>query len=381
MGDLNRSLVVQALRDHGPLSRADLAKMAGVTRMTISNIVNTLLAAGLLEERDPVPAAGVGKPARPLWFAPGAGLSVAVTIAAGAYETALVDARGEIVTAASGTFDAGAPSDSNLRSRLLRTVGRLMPSRPDAVLGIGVAVPGTTNPRTSEVLGSGQIPGLIGTSLADGLRRRFGLPVHLDNDARVQALGEKWFGAGRGVANFASVQTGHGLGVGLVLEGVLCRGMTGEAGELGHSCVVAQGGQRCRCGLRGCWETIATLQWLRKEAAAHRLTGAAHLDSDRLSALVSAGVPGARELQIAYADNLAVGLANLVQIFDPELLVLHGDVTRGGKEFLGLIRDRVGLRALPDLDESRIVFSELSTQAGLLGAAALVLSDTFSLLP
>jgi predicted NBD/HSP70 family sugar kinase len=377
MGDANRSRVLQALCDHGPLSRAELAKMAGVTRATIGNIANGLIEIGLVEEHEPRAAIGAGKPARPLWFAHGAGLSAAAAITSGAFEVALIDARGDVLDFAAGEFDPAADNDNELRARLGRAFQKVVPGDGD-LLGIGVAIPGVCDTERGVILGSGQIRGLRGGGLVKSLSRRFDQRVLVDNDARAQALGEKWFGQGRGVPTFASIQTGHGVGVALVLDGVVYRGQRGEAGEVGHTSVTLNG-ERCRCGLVGCWETIASLRWLQREARRHRIHGAATLDSRQL---VAAAVesPVAARLLAEYADNLAIGLANLVQVLAPPLLIMHGDVVGGGEALRVRIEEAVRARVLPNLRANlRVVLSDLDQRAGLLGAAALVLSETFKL--
>jgi predicted NBD/HSP70 family sugar kinase len=371
--------VLQALCDHGPLSRAELAKMAGVTRATIGNIANALIDSGLVEEHEPRETTGVGKPARPLWFAHGAGLSAAAAITNGAFDVALIDARGDVLDAASGEFDSSADDDTELRARLTRALQSVMPATgPSGLLGIGLAVPGVCDTERGVIVGSGQVRGLRGGGLVQSLSRRFDQRVLVDNDARAQALGEKWFGEGRGARSFASVQTGHGLGVGLVLDGVAYRGQRGEAGELGHTAVVLNG-ERCRCGLVGCWETVASLRWLQREARRRRVKGAATLDAAHLVA-AAADSPTAAALLDEYADHLAIGLANLVQLLTPPLLILHGDVVGGGEVLRARIDAAVRARVLPYLrDDVRVVLSELDQRAGLLGAAALVLSETFRL--
>src|SRR5438105_10156052 len=137
IGDVNRSRVLQALCDNGPLSRAELAKMAGVTRATIGNIANALIESGLVEEHEPREATGVGKPARPLWFVPGAGLSAAAAIRSGVFDVALIDARGDVLDAGSGEFDPSADTDTELRARLTRALQGVMPATgTSSLLGI-----------------------------------------------------------------------------------------------------------------------------------------------------------------------------------------------------------------------------------------------------
>ncbi len=378
IGDVNRSRVLQLLCDRGPLSRAELAKLAGVTRATIGNIVQALIDGGLIEEGDTLTGVGrVGKPGRPVWFRPGAGRCGAVALHADSVEAAIVDARGEILDHASKALDGDGIDEAAIINATVASLRAVLPKRSE-VLGIGVAVPGVCNPATGTVVASGQLPALAGRGLATALRRRFDQSVLLDNDSRAQALGEKWFGQGRGHPTFVSVQTGHGLGAGIVLEGIIFRGSRGLTGELGHTCIDAAGAA-CRCGLRGCWETIATLGWLRGEAGRRRLPGAARLDAAALMALATRSSK-ADDLADCYAENLAVGLANLTQLLDPQLLILHGDVVGGGEELRRRVEEAVRRRALAYLRPTiRVVLSELDQRATLLGATGLVLSETYNL--
>ena len=375
IGDLNRSRVVQAFCDHGPLSRADLARLAGVPRATIGTIVQNLLDAGLVEELEPDRDGKVGKPGRPLWFAPRAGLSVAVGFAPDRVRAALVNARGERISETSVRLDTHRATEDELVKAVLAAAREVLP-RHDDVLGIGVVVPGVCDTANGEVIGSGQLPGAVGTGLAIHLGERLGLPVVLDNDARAQALGEKWFGDARGVPTFASVQTGDGLGVGLVLDGHVYRGEDGRVGELGHTSVVLDGAP-CRCGLSGCWETVATLPWLRAQARAAGLPNPTKVDT---SVLAASNEPLAAALLARYVDHLAAGLANLVNLLGTCRLVLHGDVVGGGEPVRSAIEDATKSRVLGHLrDDVQVTLSALDADAALLGAAGLVLSETFRL--
>jgi len=380
IGGVNRSLVLRALCDHGPLSRADLARMAGVTRATIGNIVQDLIEIGMLEQLEARLGTGlVGKPPKPVWFAPRAGLSGAAALGRGTCEVALVNARGEMLDATELEFDPNAPTAGPAAAAVVAGLRKVLPPAPEQVIGIGIAVPGVVDTATGMVHGSGQLPGLAGSELVAQVAASFDPLVIIDNDARAQALGEKWFGEGRGVDSFAAVQTGEGLGLGLVLDGVIVRGPQGFSGELGHTSVVAHGGEPCRCGLRGCWETLATLRWLRVEGTALGLADAHELDAASLSAL-AASDPAAAALLDRYADNLAIGLANLATLMAPRRIILHGDAVGGGEEFRANVEAKVWARMLPHAAEVvQVTLSELDQRAGLLGAAGLVLSETFRL--
>ena len=377
IGDVNRSRVLQAFCDYGPLTRAELAKMAGVTRATIGNIVAGLIESGLIDEGEPRDTGQVGKPGRPLWFGPRAGLSGAVSIEPDGISAALVNARGEKLETTTAAFNGKATSGGLIDS-IVDALAKVLPRSRNDLLGVGIAVPGVCDTNTGRVLGSGPVPALDGMQLGEPISERLGVRVLIDNDSRAQALGEKWFGRGKQVPSFASVQTGHGIGVGLVIGGVVVRGAHGEAGEAGHTMVVRDG-EKCRCGLRGCWETIATVDWLRDEAKRIGLKDGTKLDARQLVERAESDEEALGLLQ-RYADNLAIGLANLMQILSPGLFILHGDAARGGERFRALVEEATRDRVLGHVRGTvEVVMSELDADATLLGAAGLVLSETFHL--
>lgn len=371
VGALNRSRVLRALTDHGPLSRSDLAREAGVTRATMGTIVQSLIDSGLLEEHEAIGSGGIGKPARPVWFAPGAGLAVAASMSSSGVEACLVDAVGTVRARQSVPFTDRADADAVVDAVATAVANASEGAEP---VGVGIAVPGLCDTSVGEVIGSGQVPGARGRAIATRLAEQTGLPVFVDNDSRTQALAERWFGLGRGLDTFAAVQTGDGLGVGLVLEGVIVRSRRGSAGEVGHTAVVIDG-DLCSCGLRGCWETIANLGWLRREAKAAGLTGASVMTCARLTSMAGEDETAAELLDV-YARHLAIGLANLNQVLSLETFIVHGDVLGGGEEFRARLERHARARSLTRLSVRR---SELGAGATLLGASALVLSETFRL--
>jgi predicted NBD/HSP70 family sugar kinase len=155
----------------------------------------------------------------------------------------------------------------------------------------------------------------------------------------------------------------------LLLDGAIHRGRNGAAGEIGHTAVVI-GGRRCACGKRGCWETVATLRWLRRTARTRGIRGARQLDAARLAELAATGDTIADDLMDEYADHLAIGLANLDQTLGTELIIVHGDAVGGGEQLLERIRAATHRRATRPVE---VRFTEL-TDAALLGAAGVVLS-------
>jgi predicted NBD/HSP70 family sugar kinase len=365
VGGFNRALILRTLIDNGPMARSDLARLCGGTRATIGSIVQKLLDDNVIEELEPQ-AGSVGKPARPLWFPPGAGSVVAVELRRQDVRAVVVDAAGRTSLAREMPLD-----DPSSAECVQATVIELVePTLDLECLGVGISVPGGCDPARGLVLGSTQVPGAVGAELASTVAAATNLAVTVENDSRCQALAERWFGAAKGLPDFISLQTGEGLGACLLLDGRPVRGRDGSAGEVGHTTVVIDG-DRCACGRRGCWETVASLQWLRDQARDIGLSEAETLTSGSLVALAETGDSTAASILDAYANNLAVGIANLQQLLGPQDFIVHGDVAAGGEylrtRLLGAVRER----SSPAV---RIRFSDLP-DAALLGAAATVLAD------
>lgn len=376
VGQANRGRILQALFDLGPTSRAELARHAGVNRATITGIVQPLIEAGFLVEGEPLPAGDAGgKPARPLKFSAGAPRVVAVELLPGLVRCALVSLTGEVADEQRVRLPSDLGSAEPIIEALTTCVGRTLEAATQRPMGIGVAVGGMVDTDRGSIVSVALTPVLAGVALGPLLERRFGLPVALDHHPRAILLGDRWFGVGRGARSFAVIFTGEGLGGALLLDGHLYRGARGAGGELGHTFVKVDG-DVCRCGRRGCWETIASLVWLRREAAELGLPDAAEMESRRLVALVDEGVPGAASLFELYARNIAVGVANLQQTVAPNLIVLHGDVVGGGERMLRAI-DRHLRDLLPMRPDGRVelVLGDPEDHATLRGAAGLVLSQ------
>jgi predicted NBD/HSP70 family sugar kinase len=375
MGSTNRGLVIQALYDLGPISRAELARLAGVNRTTISGIVQTLIDADVLVENDPAPIGPQGgKPAKPLWFSPNARPICGVLLMPEAVHACVVTLDGQVLAEMKMPLpDGGGPVEPIIRAITACVAGTLDQVR-GTPLGIGVAVGGMVDTDSGSIVTMNLAPSLDGYPLANDLGNRFGLPVRLDHHPRALLVGDRWFGQGRGIPQFAVVYTGEVLGGALYFDGHLYRGAAGAGGELGHTFVQVDG-ELCRCGRRGCWDTIATLGWLRREAYKAGLAEAEQMNSGILAELAGSDEDAAHLLD-RYARNVAIGIANLQQTLAPNHYILHGDVVLGGDRMLDLISSHVRnlVPARPG-GMIEIVAGDAGDQAALLGAAGLVLSD------
>lgn len=375
MGSANRGVVIQALYDLGPTSRAELARLAGVNKTTISGIVQTLIDADLLVENDPAPIGPLGgKPARPLWFSPNARPICGVLLMSEAVHACVVTLDGQVLAETKMQLPDGRGPGERIIRTITDCVSNTLARVAGTPLGIGVAVGGMVDTDTGTIVAMNLAPSLDGYPLAKTLGARFGLPVRLDHHPRALLVGDRWFGQGRGIPQFAVVYTGEVLGGALYFDGHLYRGTAGAGGELGHTFVQVDG-EICRCGRRGCWDTIATLGWLRREAMLLGLADAQSMNSGLLVEL-AAGEPDAARLLDRYARNVAIGIANLQQTLAPNHYILHGDVVLGGETMIEAIsqhvRDLVPARPGGKIE---IVAGDAGDQAALLGAAGLVLSD------
>lgn len=204
------------------------------------------------------------------------------------------------------------------------------------------------------------------------LSQRFGVPTSVDHHPRVQALGDKWFGDGRHLRSFASLYTGEALGVGIVHEGQLISGPQGAGGEYGHT-VVDLNGALCLCGRRGCWETVATLLWLRRAAEERGLSDAATLDCATLVDRARTA-PEAADLLDRYAHNLAVGMANNEQMLASGVYIVHSDAAAGGAPMPGRLQHWLDAFR-PHRGTPKVVLGDATDDVTLLGGGGLVLSS------
>jgi glucokinase len=235
----------------------------------------------------------------------------------------------------------------------------------ESVVAVGFGIPSQIDQRAGIALGSVNIP-LRGVPFRDRMAQRLDLPVGIDNDANAAAIAEWAVGAGRGTTDMVMLTLGTGVGGGLILGGRPFRGWFGAGAEIGHM-VIVHGGLRCRCGGYGHLESYASGK------AADELAAAAFgpaADAHRLVRLAREGDARAIELLKDVGEHLGSGLASLVNIFNPELIVVGGGFAAAGEFLFGpakAVADREVLGSIRD--SYRIVRAELGTSAGMIGAA------------
>jgi glucokinase-like ROK family protein len=384
---VNKSLVLNTLRLHAPASRAQVANITGLTRGTVSNIVNVLMEDGLVFE-DNLMDSKIGRPSIMLKLRPDGGAVVGVEIGVDFISVLLTnfvaETLWEIRTQTSSTqsqTDIINQAEKYVDQALL--IAKEKGLRP---LGIGVGLPGLVNTQQGNLIVA---PNLHWKNIPLRLiwNQRFHLPIYIENEANLSALGEYYFGVAQNVDNFIYLTSDIGLGGGIMIDGRLFRGGYGYGGEIGHIQRDPQGSQ-CGCGRVGCWETQvgprAVLQRVKKEFEMHGNQSlldecSGSLDNLTFESVVKFALHGdaiCREAIERVAVNLGIGIADLINIFNPDLIVIGGAFIQGKEIMQSIIEKTILSNALqPATDNLQIKFSERSTEACVLGAVAVVLDD------
>lgn len=266
-----------------------------------------------------------------------------------------------------------------LGEKVLATAG----THPDDLLGTGIGCGGPLDPRTGVLIRPPHLPGWIDVPVVSLARERYGLPAVLDNDGTAGAAGEWRFGAGRGCRHLLYLTVSTGIGGGVVLDGRTFRGAAGNGGEPGHV-TVRSDGRACRgCGRAGCLEAYASgtavaergAEAVAAAEAAGRptaLAGKRPLTAADVAEAAAQGDPVASGVWEETVEALGTGLTSLVNVFEPETVVLGGGVTRSGDQLLVPVRRIVAARAMgPAARTARIVTASGGDRAGVLGAAAI----------
>jgi predicted NBD/HSP70 family sugar kinase len=372
---MNRLRVIQALYRHPGSSRTAVAEYTGLSRPTVSAFMEELERAGIVEPFGDPPPRQSGRPPVLMSLVPRAAFAVGVDMGHEHLRVAVCDLSGQLLSDEWTAIDVDhAPLESmDLACDLvMRTLERADVAR-DQVIGVGMALAAPVDGETGKVFAEGILPSWGGVEPVTEMSSRLGLPVHLENDANLGALGEHVFGAGQGVQEMIYVRLSAGVGLGLVLGGRAYGGASGIAGELGHV-RVSRDGPICRCGNRGCLEMVAS------PSAIARLLGSSRGEDISVSRLLELALAGDRGAMRAVADaGEAIGeaLASVVTLLNPRLIVIGGDLATTGDVVLGPVRTAVERYSIPPAAEAvRVTQGQLGERAEVLGAAALILGQS-----
>ena len=365
----NHGLVLRTLYDRGPVSRADVARLTGLTRTTVSDVVGEFLADGLVREVGRGPSSG-GKAPILLQVVEDARLLIGLDLGEREFTAVLVDLRGEIRRVERAPV-LGRDGDAALEA-VYRLVDTLIAGNRGVLLGIGVGTPGLVDTETGTIRWAVNLE-WQDLPLGALLRERYQLPTHVANDSRAAALGEYLFAGESRAPNLIAIKVGHGIGAGIVLGGEVFAGDGHGAGEIGHTAVVDDGAQ-CRCGRFGCLETVASSRAILEG------TGAASLDEVR--AALDAGDEPTRRVVVAAGRALGTAIAALIGALNVNRILVIGSVPELGDVWLDAVRDEACRRALGLLAENTsIERGRFVEHVVALGATALLMTRELGLVP
>lgn len=369
---VNKSVVLDLLRRCAPISRADLAARTGLNRSTISNIIHYLMEEGLVEEGRQLDSK-MGRPGIALTLKPSGGSILGLEIGVGFLSLILTDFSAAPVWRKKIATQPNASQREVLAAAEALATEALAVSQSNGLrpLGLGVGVPGLVNARQGQVVFAPNL-GWRDLPLGDLWSQRFSLPLYVENEANLAALGEHYFGRAQDVENLIFLNSDIGLGAGILLEGKLFPGAFGFAGEVGHIQRDPQG-ELCACGRRGCWETqVGPRAVLRRVQGA----GAGPLTFEMVVEKALQGDPICVQALQEVALNLARGAADLANLFNPQMIVIGGALGRARQVLEPALQKMVQAEALqPAQKDLQICFSALGMDTCAFGAVAVVLND------
>jgi predicted NBD/HSP70 family sugar kinase len=378
----NTRLVLKTIYDRGKVSRADISRTTHLTRASVSNIAAQLISEGLVAEVGQGPSVG-GKPPTLLSVVDDSRDLIVIDLANGELRGSVLNLRGKIRHRTS--LPVTDRSCEGALALVYELIDQLMAVADQSrLLGIGIGAPGLMDSARGMVVRSvafdwQHLP------LGEILEQRYSQPVHLANDCNAAAMAEYTFGSHRHVANLVVIKVGRGAGAGLMINNRLYQGDSSGAGEIGHM-VVVDGGELCKCGRRGCLETLVNSDAIIRRACAIARNYPESLiyryvddpDEITIEVVLQALEAGEERLQPVITEAgryLGVVTANLTAVLNISSIVLAGTVTRFGQTLLDAVAHEINQRSLPGLTgETSVTISELGADIVVLGAAALLLA-------
>ncbi|MDG4810376.1 ROK family transcriptional regulator [Micromonospora sp. WMMD1120] len=372
----NRSALLTKLFLDGPLTRQDLVRSTGLSQPAVSNVVADLIDEGLVAEAGAAESDG-GRPSMLLRIAPRFAFLVGVDVGETRVRVELFDFAMTLLASVEYPLDPARTEPDLVAGHVLAGIDAVTTSAGVAaadVLGVGIGVSGVVE-QGAEAVVHAQALGWDRVPLERLIGSRTDLPLHIDNGAKTLGQAEMWFGAGRGARHAVFALVGSGVGASVVTNGATYRGASSSAGEWGHTTLV-YGGRPCRCGARGCLEAYvgaeAIIDRYREARRGRPVPG--EDEESQLAALVAAADTSATARRVLddTAGYLGAGVANLINLFNPERVVLGGWAAMALGDLLPAVRDAAGRQALRQpYDQASIELCRLGVDAVALGAATL----------
>ncbi|SNX53495.1 ROK family transcriptional regulator [Thermoanaerobacterium sp. RBIITD] len=385
---INKSIVLNTIRKKVIISRADLANITGLNKSTISSLVDELIKDGFVEEEGPGESKGGRKPIM-LMINSLAGCVVGIDLDVNYILVILTDILANILWQKRINLKIGEEKE-DIISKIIDLIEEAISNSPKTVkgiLGIGIGVPGITDYKRGIVL---KAPNLKweNVELKKIIEEKFHLNVYIDNEANTGAIAEKWFGVGKNARNFIYISAGIGIGTGIIINNELYRGSVGLAGEMGHMTIDIND-HLCTCGNRGCWENYASEKALfnyikeRLESGEKddylNIKNINSLDINDIVDIAEKGSSLAKRSIEEISRNLSIGIVNIVNTFNPDLVIVGNTLSGIGNSLLNTIREYINSKCLVSrYYDVAVEISKLGMLDRAVGAVTLVISELFS---
>jgi N-acetylglucosamine repressor len=376
---INRSKVLNTIKNQGPVSRTEIAQSTGLSAATITSISGELIESGLIFEKEAGDSSGGRRPILLALNTQG-GCVIGIKLAEDHVTGALTDLRATVsARLTQPLINQSVDSAVDTMSGVVTSLLAEERYRKEQFLGVGVGLAGIIDFQRG-ILRHSPIFGWKNVPLGDLMTERLGVPVYIDNDVNTLTITELWFGKGKGVNNFLTVTIGRGVGLGIVLNGQVYRGTHGGAGEFGHTVIDPQG-PLCACGKHGCLETFVSDPAIMRKVAEARQSGQIPPEITTIEELLSFAKSGHQDALEIFADVgriLGLGIANLINLLNPELIIISGEGARAGEVLFEPMRATVSANVMPGLlGDTMIQVDPWDDYAWARGAAGLVLRDLF----
>jgi N-acetylglucosamine repressor len=380
---INRSTVLNIIKDEGSVSRTNIVRLSGLSPATVSEITADLIAEELIYEKEAGDSTG-GRPPILLALNHDAAYVVGLKLSESHISAALTNIEATILHTLT-ISTTGVAAVERAVAALTGAVEQVIAQSSvpyERVTGVGIGLAGVIDARKglcrySPFLNWRDVP------LRQLVEEQIGIPVYIDNDVNTLAMAEKWFGAGQGQDDFLVVTVGRGVGLGIVVNGQFYRGTRGGGGEFGHT-VIDPDGPLCDCGKHGCLEAYVAdpaLVRATREAAARGELGSIDPEGLAVKHVVELAWAGNERIRDIFAQAgrvLGMGIANLINIFNPALIIVSGEGVRAGDLLFEPMREAMAQYVFDGLvEDTEIVIQKWDDEAWAWGAASLVLQEIY----
>lgn len=372
--EINTKAIFKIIRDYGPISRADIAKRLKITPVTVSANVLDLLDEELVLEVGSGESKGGRRPIM-LQMNPDARLVIGVDMGIEKVEVGLVNIGGDIKCSTVQSYKSNEKIMETIESLIDEIIESEDVSK-DLLLGIGMGVHGIVDRKNGQSIYAPAFD-WHDKDITSNLERKYQLPIVIENDARAMALCERWFGNCKDVDDFILMNIGEGIGAGIYINGELFSGFSYGAGEVGHI-AVSSGDYLCECGSRGCMTTVASAKGIVNRFNAIEKKDHSGIEAKDIYALAISGDHHAQMVFKKTGEYIGKGLSILVNLFNPEKIVLTGGVSKAYELMDDIIDDVVNHQSLKhNRKDVKIVESDFVDNGGVIGAATLLIETLF----